>query len=80
MGYGALSLWLVVFPERFGLPPLPTSELRSAAERASKELRRIFHAKPLKPWQARKGRSEAHIASVSSSRRRVVSPEDLSGE
>ena len=55
MGYGAMSLWAIVMPERFGLPPLPAREMRSAAERASRELRRMFHAAPLKPWKARRG-------------------------
>lgn len=56
MGYGAFSLWAIVLPERFGLAPLPAGEMIKAADRASRELRKMFHAQPLKPWQARCGR------------------------
>lgn len=59
--YGALSIWMIVTPERFGRAPLPEREMIKAAERASKELRLMFHGKPLKPWKARREKSGAKI-------------------
>jgi hypothetical protein len=61
MGCGAKSLWLIVAPERFGRAPIPLDEMIKAADRATRELRRIFHGVPLKPWQARKGKSGPEI-------------------
>lgn len=69
MGYGALSLWLIVQPERFGRAPLPDDEMISAADRASRALRKMFHGEPLKPWRARQEKSGVSIFSYS--RRRV---------
>ena len=57
MGYGAFSLWLIVLPERFGLPALPREQMIKAADHASRELKKIFHAKGLEPWKARRGHS-----------------------
>lgn len=53
MGYGAFSLWAIIKPERFGFQPIPKSAISAAAVAASKELGRMFHNKPLKPWKAR---------------------------
>jgi hypothetical protein len=62
--YGALSIWMVVAPERFGHQPLSEKEMLAAADRASKELRRMFHKKPLKPWAAREGKEGVEIYPV----------------
>jgi hypothetical protein len=54
MAYGALSLWLIVWPKRFGRAPIPASEMSAAADRANRVLRKMFHDKPSKPWRARR--------------------------
>lgn len=53
MGYGAFGLFAVVAPERFGKPAFKNSELPMAADRASRELKRMFHKSPMKPWKSR---------------------------
>lgn len=63
--YGALSLWMVVTPERFGRRALPQDEMLGAADRASKELRKMFHGKPLKPWAERNRQNGAIIYPIS---------------
>jgi hypothetical protein len=65
MGYGALSIFLIIAPERFGRAPIPISEMISAADRASRELKKIFHKKPLQPWQARRGKSSPNLSTIS---------------
>ncbi len=65
MGYGALSLWMLIKPEMFGYKAIPEKELLGAADRASRALRTMFHAEPLKPWAARKkGRRVASVYRV----------------
>lgn len=53
MGYGALSLFMIINPERFGKPPIPAEEMIYAADRASRGLRNIFPS-ALKPWATRR--------------------------
>lgn len=69
--YGALSLWMVVAPEKFGRKEMSSTEMLAAADRASKELRLMFHEKPLKPWQARKQKRGPAIFQFA--RRRMMS-------
>jgi hypothetical protein len=57
MGYGAVSLFMIVNPERFGREPMPKEEMIKAADRASRELKKMFHKKPLQVWQAQRGKS-----------------------
>lgn len=75
MGYAAYSIWLIVFPQIFGLDPIPDDEMIHAADRSSRELRNIFHAEPIKPWKARKGRRIADIHRFS--RREEISMDQI---
>jgi hypothetical protein len=51
-----MSLISVINPERYGRPKWKTSKAMAAAfARASRELRRIFPAQGLTPYQARNG-------------------------
>jgi len=57
---------MIVAPERFGRQPLSPHEMAMAAERSSRELRKMFHDKPLTPQQARKGRGISPTAGYAS--------------
>ena len=65
MAYGAKSLWMIVRPEQYGFQGLREKELLGAADRASRELRKIFHQEPLPPWAARRGRRFGDIHRLS---------------
>ena len=75
MGYGAFSIWAIIKPSRFGLPPVLDSAMGAASHRASKELRKIFHAKGLNKWKAREANRGLDVVSIS--RRRSDPHDDL---
>lgn len=68
------SLWAIVLPERFGLPPIPDGAMIGAAARAHSELRKIFHEKPLKPWCARLAKSNPKIFQFAQRNRKEQEP------